>query len=379
MIANSINFCMTTASSFFKKYWQVFAGFLLLQFLLDQARSWTSLVTGKATEIEWSRSLLISVIDQLVWIVFLIFLYQGYRKIQPLSNVKAWIQLTGIAIAVAMGHAFVSQFIYLIAYKFFMGDERTYYGLLSSSMKFFLFGVFVGTLMAFFLLSLIIALDYYEKYRDENIKSTSLALELSKSKLETIQSQLNPHFLFNALNTISMMVRSKSSAKAVSMISSLSDLLRMSLNMKTVQIIPLKEELLLVSKYLAIEQERFSDRLTIEIKIDPMTESLGVPNLILQPILENAFKYGVSENIDSAYIRIESTIEEGNLVLEISNNGGQIIEGWSLAANKGIGLSNVENRLRNLCDDYEFSLRNSEDQELVIARISIPKLQMEKA
>lgn len=372
-----INNGMTTSRPFFKKYWQVFVGFLLLQFLLDQARSWAFLVTGKATEIEWSRSLLISVTDQLVWAVLLIFLYIGYRKIQPLSNGRAWGKLIGLIILVSTVHAFVAQFMFLIALKFFMGGERTYYEMLSSSMKFFLLGVFIGILMASFLVSLIIALDYYEKYRDENIKSTSLALELSKSKLEAIQSQINPHFLFNALNTISMMVRSKSSTKAVSMISSLSDLLRMSLNMKTVQIIPLKEELLLVSKYLAIEQERFSDRLTIEIKIDPMTEPLGVPNLILQPILENAFKYGVSENLDSAYIRIESTIVEGNLVLEISNNGGQIIEGWSLASNKGIGLQNVENRLRNLFDEYEFSLRNSEDQELVIARISIPKLQIE--
>jgi len=370
---------MTTSRSFFKKYWPVFAGFLILQFLMDQARSWASLVTGKVTEIEWGTSLVISITDQLVWAVFLIFLYISYRKIQPLSNGRAWAKLIGIVLLVATLQAFVSQFTYLIAYKFFMGNEKTYYELLSSSLKYFLLRVFIGTLMAFFLLSLIIALDYYEKYRDENIKSTSLALELSKSKLEAIQSQLNPHFLFNALNTISMMVRTKSSNKAVSMISSLSDLLRMILNMKTVQIIPLKEELLLVSKYLAIEQERFSDRLTIEINIDPMTESLGVPNLILQPIVENAFKYGVSENLNSAYIRIESTIVEGNLVLEISNNGGQIIEGWSLESNKGIGLKNVENRLRNLFDEYEFSLRNSEDQELVIARISIPKLQIEKA
>jgi len=369
---------MTTSRPFFKKYWPVFAGFLILQFLLDQARSWISLVTGKATEIQWDRSLFLSGIDQLVWAVFLILLYKGYRKIQPLSNRRAWFKLIGLVILVATAQAFVTQFTYLVAYKFFMGNEQTYYEVLSGSLKFFLFGVFIGMFMASFLVSLIIALDYYEKYRGENIKSTSLALELSKSKLEAIQAQLNPHFLFNALNTISMMVRSKSSTKAVAMISSLSDLLRMSLNMKTVQIIPLKEELLLVSKYLAIEQERFSDRLTIEIKIDPMTESLGVPNLILQPILENAFKYGVSENLDSAYIRIESTIVEDNLVLEISNNGGQIIEGWSLESNKGIGLKNVENRLRNLFDEYEFSLRNSEDQELVIARISIPKLQIEK-
>jgi two-component sensor histidine kinase len=367
---------MTTTGRFFKKYWPVFGGFLMLQFLLDQADSWTALVTGKATEIEWSRSLLVSVTDQLVWAFFLIFLYIGYRKVQPLSSTRAWVKLIGIVILVAVLHALVTQFTYLITYKFFMGAERTYYEVLSRSLKFFLFGVFIGMFMAFFLLSLIIALDYYEKYRGENMKSASLALELSKSKLEAIQSQLNPHFLFNALNTISMMVRSESSSKAVSMISSLSDLLRMSLNMKTVQIIPLKEELLLVNKYLEIEQERFSDRLKIEIIIDPMTESLGVPNLILQPILENAFKYGVSENLDSAYIRIESTIEEGNLVLEISNNGGQLGHGWSLASNKGIGLKNVENRLRNLFDAYEFDLRNIEEQELVNARISIPIIQL---
>ena len=176
-----------------------------------------------------------------------------------------------------------------------------------------------------------------------------------------------------------MMIRSKDSHKAISVVSSLSDLLRLSLNMKMAQIIPLREELQLVSTYLAIEQERFSDRLTVDIDIDPKTESLGVPNLILQPILENAFKYGVSENLDQAYIRIESSIEDNRLVLEISNNGGQLDDDWSLASSKGIGLKNVENRLRNLFDQHEFSLRNSEDQELVIARISIPKHHIEQA
>lgn len=370
---------MTSSRPFFKQYGKVFAGFLLLQFLLDQARSWTSLVTGKSTEIDWSRSLIISMTDQLLWAVFLVFLYQGYRKIRPLANRRAWVKLFGLVIVVATVHAFLSQFFYLIAHKFFMGDEKTYYELLSINLIFSLFGIFVGTLMGCFWLSLIIALDYYEKYRDENAKSTSLALELSQSKLEAIQAQLNPHFLFNALNTISMMVRTKNSSKAISMISALSDLLRLSLNMKTAQIIPLKEELLLVRKYLAIEQERFSDRLTVDIKIAPETESLGVPNLILQPILENAFKYGVSENLDSAYICIESAIVEHKLVLEISNTGGKISEDWSLASNKGIGLKNVENRLGNLFDEYEFSLRNSEDEELVIASISIPKLQMGEA
>jgi len=351
----------------------------MLQFLLDQAQSWAFLLTGKSSEIAWSRSLINSVTDQLIWAVFLIFLYRGYRKIQPLSNGKAWAKLLGFVLLVAIIQAFVSQFTYLIAYKYFIGAEETYYEILSGGLKYFAIGIFLGAFMAFFLLSLIVALDYYEKYQDENLKSTSLALQLSKSKLEAIQSQLNPHFLFNALNTISMMVRTNNSNKAVSMISSLSDLLRMSLNMKTVQIIPLKEELLLIRKYLAIEQERFSDRLTIDIDIDPRTESLGVPNLILQPIVENAFKYGVSENLDSAYIRIESRIVENNLVLEISNNGRQLTKGWSLASNKGIGLKNVENRLRNLFDEYEFSLRNSEDRELVVARISIPKLQIDEA
>lgn len=370
---------MTTSRTFFKKYWPVFAGFLLLQFLLDQAESWAFLLTGKSSEIAWSRSLIISVTNQLVWAVFLIFLYQGYQKIQPLSSRRSWAKLIGFVLLVAILQAFVSQFTYLVTYKYFMGSEKTYYEVLSSSLKYFAIGIFLGAFMAFFLLSLIIALDYYEKFRDENIKSTSLALQLSKAKLEAIQSQLNPHFLFNALNTVSMMVRANSSDKAVSMISSLSDLLRMSLNMKTAQIIPLKEELLLIRKYLAIEQERFSDRLSIDIKIDPTTESLGVPNLILQPIVENAFKYGVAENLDRAYIRIESTVVENNLVLEISNNGGQIAEGWSLETNKGIGLKNVENRLRSLFDEYEFNLRNSEDNELVVARISIPKLQIDEA
>lgn len=354
-------------------------GFLIFQFLMYQARSWTALAMGKTTEVNWGSNLLYSGIDQLLWGIFLIFLYYVYRNIQPLSNRRAWFKLVGLVLLIATVHAFVSHFTYLTANKFFIGEKKTYYELLSNSLQYFFPRIFIGTLMVFFLLTLIIALDYYEKYRDENIKSNNLALELSKSKLEAIQSQLNPHFLFNALNTISMVVRSKDSNKAISIISSLSALLRMSLNMKMVQIITLKKELQLVGKYLEIEQERFSDRLTVDINIDPMTESLGVPNLILQPIVENAFKYSVLENLNSAYIRIESSIVDSNLVLEVSNNGRQLMKDWSLDANKGIGLKNVENRLRNLFDEYKFGLRNSIDQELVIASISIPTHHLEKS
>ena len=89
----------------------------MVQFLLDQAKSWASLVTGKATEIEWSRSLFISLTDQFLWAIFLVFLYMGYRKIQLISNKLAWIKLIGIVCLIATMHALVSRFTFLVLYK----------------------------------------------------------------------------------------------------------------------------------------------------------------------------------------------------------------------------------------------------------------------
>ncbi len=278
----------------------------------------------------------------------------------------------GIIVLISTAQALMSQALYLLVYEVIVGYKDPFEEVFSRNIVFFVPAIFIGSVVAFFLLSLIAALDFYEKFKEEQLLRAELAGELSRSKVEALQAQLNPHFLFNAMNTISMMVRKAKNNEAVSMISSLSDMLRMTLKLKDTHLISLNEEMRIVTKYLELEQERFNDRLTINIQVQREAERCQVPNMILQPIIENAFKYGVTENLDEATINIEA-IETGNrLILSVMNNGNMLQPEWELERHSGIGLSNVKKRLSYLFDEYGFRVFNDLERGLVVAEISIP-------
>lgn len=364
------------AKEFFGKYWKVFAAFLVLQITFEMARSWSFFITGKNDVIRWDIRITDSVINYGLWGIALIFLYKAYMSIRPVSGTRAWLKALLLVVVAGLVQSFIQHFMYLTIYELLFGFEenRPYWVLISEQMKFFFPSSFFAMGEGFFFVSMIAALDYYEQHRDEKVRSFDLQSQLSKSKLEALQAQLNPHFLFNALNTISMMVRGKKDDKAVAMISSLSDLLRTSLQMEANEMISLEEELKVITKYLEIEQERFSDRLKVKIDIPQALKPCRVPNMILQPILENAFKYGVTENLDDAHISISARAEGERLAIEVSNNGNQLPANWDMEANKGIGLSNVDKRLSYMFDDYSFELRNNETETEVLAIITIPKI-----
>lgn len=366
------------AKQFFKKYWKVFAAFLVLQILFEMARSWSYFITGKNDGVQWDIRITDSVINYAIWGVGLIFLYKAYMRIRPVSGARAWLKVVLLVMMAGLVQSFVQHFLYLTIYEFLFGfkEGRPYWTLLSEQMKFFFPFSFIAMGQGFFFVSMIAALDYYEQHRDEKLRSFDLQSQLSKSKLDALQAQLNPHFLFNALNTVSMMVRAKKEEKATAMISSLSDLLRTSLQMEATEMITLEQELKVVTKYLEIEKERFSDRLTVELDIPHELKDCGVPSLILQPIIENAFKYGVTENLNAARIKIRAQTSDNELILSVSNNGTPLPQGWQMDRNKGIGLSNVQKRLSYMYEHYSFRLSNSPDNDEVIATITIPKTEL---
>jgi two-component system, LytTR family, sensor kinase len=187
-------------------------------------------------------------------------------------------------------------------------------------------------------------LDYYFNARDAEIRAAQLEGQLAKAELEVLKGQLQPHFLFNTLNLVSSLIHTDA-ATADDMIGDLGSLLRTSLESHAAQEVSLAEEMKAVELYLNIQRLRFLDSLTIETKIDPKTLNARVPHLILQPLIENAFRHGISKRVGIGVLRIESDQKDGILQVRISDNGPG---GNGNASDEGIGLSNTRARLQRL-------------------------------
>jgi two-component system, LytTR family, sensor kinase len=185
---------------------------------------------------------------------------------------------------------------------------------------------------------------YYRGMREEELKASELKQQLSDSQFRLLKMQLHPHFLFNALHSISALVYSDP-RRADRIISQLSDLLRLSLETTEVVTVPLQEELQYVMKYLEIERIRFAERLQTSISIQPGTLSVDVPNLILQPLVENAIKHGTSRLSDGGCIDIKIYKERGGLVIAVEDNGPGFSKNGSPG---GVGTRNVRERLQRL-------------------------------
>lgn len=205
------------------------------------------------------------------------------------------------------------------------------------------------------------ALDYYRKYREREFVATRLEAQLAQAQLDSLRMQLHPHFLFNTLNSIVGLVRDNKNHAAVNMLIGLSDLLRHTLEHSSRQEVELREELNFIKLYLSIQEMRFSDRLEIEFDIDPATTKAMVPNLILQPLTENALRHGFGRSVNSGVVGIRSFAEDVRLRLTVYDNGAGLPENWQLNGGAGIGLANTSARLRQLYDDnHEFDIRNRE-------------------
>jgi two-component sensor histidine kinase len=199
--------------------------------------------------------------------------------------------------------------------------------------------------------------DFYRESRDRQVKNAELETRVAEAQLQNLRLQLQPHFLFNALNTISSVMH-EDVARADHMLAQLSDLLRRTLRTATSQEIPLEEELALLSSYVAIMEERFGDSLHVDFAVDPGVSSALVPQLILQPVVENAIRHArVSPRLD---VSVRASQQEGRLILQVADNGPGIPDLAARGLQKGVGLSNTEERLEGLYGkDHQFTLENA--------------------
>jgi sensor histidine kinase YesM len=193
------------------------------------------------------------------------------------------------------------------------------------------------------------AVSFYERYREREVRATQLEAQLAQAQLQALKMQLHPHFLFNTLNGIAGLVRDSRNKAAVDMLVGLSDLLRYTLENAGKQEVPLREELDFLELYLDIQKMRFPDRLQVEMHVASDTLDALVPNLILQPLVENAIRHGVSLRATAGMIGINAERVDGVLQITVHDDGpGLRPVASSQSAGDGIGLSNTRARLAQL-------------------------------
>jgi two-component system, LytTR family, sensor kinase len=213
------------------------------------------------------------------------------------------------------------------------------------------------------------SVHYFENYKRVEIESLIWEAAVKDFELKTLKSQLNPHFMFNALNSIRALIK-EDPASAQEAITKLSNILRYSLRFEKDETVPLEDEMQTVSDYLALETIRFEERLKYEIKIDPKSVRVGIPPMMIQTLVENGIKHGISKRTQGGHISICSRVEDSRLHIEIRNNGN--IEDDAVKKAKGFGINNTKHRLSLLFgEEASFSIRNSSSEE-VIAEIIIP-------
>lgn len=204
------------------------------------------------------------------------------------------------------------------------------------------------------------ALEFDRKYQRQQLRSSELAAQLARAQLSALRSQLHPHFLFNTLNTAVSLVRVDRTETAVRVLTSLSDILRRLLRNAPDQEITLREELAFLNAYVAIEKIRFPDRLSVNISVcDDVMDAL-VPNLVLQPLVENAIRYGIGRRNVAGHIDVSARHHNDQLILQVRDDGPGLPDEWFPNMTGGVGLTNTQERLQQMYGPlHEFVLGNT--------------------
>ncbi|TVZ28604.1 hypothetical protein JM83_3739 [Gillisia sp. Hel_I_86] len=260
----------------------------------------------------------------------------------------------------------------VILYSVIMGELRFSDLNWRDNLTSFMYVIDLNFLIYFAMILIIYVYYYIDQIREVEEKRGLLEAQLLNTRMKMLTSQLQPHFLFNTLNSISSLVEIDSKL-AKDTIADLSDFLREILYNSDAKFIPLHKELTVLEYFLNIVNVRFSDHLTIEKDIDPDLMNINIPAMIIQPIVENSIKHGYSYNHTDLAIKIAVLKKNGHILLMVENNGKHIAQDTQALINSGVGLSNLKERLYNLYgDSHSFIMRNKKDGTGVETLIELP-------
>lgn len=317
--------------------WSVFA-------LFDAAKT-VGVMRAEGMRHNWPRLFAIEALSWIPWAAATALIF-GLGRRFPLTRRPNANWLVHVAAGVSIGLAFSAwTALLVIDFQPFGSPEPP--GFLRHWLTSFYDGL--PSTVVFYALILMVrnVLDSRKRLASHETEVARLNEQLANAHLNALRRQIEPHFLFNALNALAGLVREGRAEAATDMIASLSDFLRRTLAGSNRQEVRLGDEAEFAQLYLAIQQTRFAERLRFDINIPQELRSASVPNLILQPLVENAVKHGIAKRKDGGTIRVAASALGDMLMLSVSNDGPDAAAGSTLDE-RGIGLSNVRSRLHGL-------------------------------
>jgi sensor histidine kinase YesM len=241
----------------------------------------------------------------------------------------------------------VTRMVRDVAFLFFALESSSEFSLAKLLLSVYYFFDY-GAMMYWLILLIVYAVNYYRRSRENELRATRLEAQLAQAQLQALKMQLQPHFLFNTLHSISALVH-KDPLSADKMLARLGDFLRLTLDSAGSQEVSLQQELEFLRCYLEIERIRFQDRLTVEMSVEPEALDARLPNLILQPIVENAIKHGIAPQTRCGQLEIGARRISGTLQVQVVDNGrGLPSTGNGAIVKEGVGLANTQSRLKQL-------------------------------
>jgi two-component system LytT family sensor kinase len=337
-------------------------------------RMWLLYKDAGTDAVTWMEAMTLGLMEWYWWAILTIpiFKLSTHLRFDRTHWARSLSVHIGAAVAVSVLHvalynlAFRPLDVYFMQTEYPLGMESWW-----DSYWLWLRSKFHVGMMAYAVIALIsYAVTYYQRYKQEELRASELRAQLAGAQLEALKSQLHPHFLFNALHTVSSLMHDDIEA-ADRVVSRLGDLLRRSLQRVDRQTVPLKEEIDFAERYLEIERFRFSDRMTTDIRVQPAVRDASVPSLILQPLIENAVRHGIAGTREGGTVRVSAERDGETLRLEVANDlrGAQATA--SDQPGEGVGLRNTRERLQRLYGDrHQLAIENGAGTEFrVIIRI----------
>ncbi|MEW6210402.1 MAG: histidine kinase [Acidobacteriota bacterium] len=333
----------------------VFAAYTLLN-IFSASRIYVSYSYGNYS-ISWRRALLLALPDWYVWALLTPSIYFLARRFPIERPVRGRALMIHIPASLLL--SVLKMIIEYNAIQIIDPNPNRQFPALQIQSTLLTYWSITGIIFAF---------DYYAKYRQHQLKSSQLETRLAQAQLQALRAQLHPHFLFNTLHAVSALMHRDVEA-ADRMIARLSDLLRLALENTGAQEVSLKQEMEFLHRYLEIEQIRFQDRLTVNIDIEAEALDASVPNLLLQPLVENAIRHGIAPRAAAGRLEITARRRDRRLRVEVRDDGAGLDRN---GFREGIGIANTRARLEQLYGaDHRFEMGNRESGGMTVS-IEIP-------